>query len=54
MDNDMPEQYLMIGRFMLHPHPQNGYWLVDTGTSEAMQVFQPEMEELIKNLWRKL
>jgi hypothetical protein len=50
----MPEQYLMVGRFMLQPHQKNGYWLTDTGTSEGMQVFQPEMEKLIKDLWRRL
>ena len=48
---NMPEQYVMVGRFMLQPHPQNGYWLTDTGTSEAMQIFQPEMEQVIKKLW---
>jgi hypothetical protein len=48
---NMPEQYVMVGRFMLQPHPQNGYWLTDTGTSEGMQIFQPEMEQVIKKLW---
>ncbi|CAB4161097.1 hypothetical protein UFOVP766_29 [uncultured Caudovirales phage] len=48
---NMPEQYVMVGRFMLQPHPQNGYWLTDTGTCEAMQIFQPEMESIIKELW---
>ena len=50
---NMPEQYIMIGRFMLQPHFKNGYWLTDTGTSEAMQIFQPEMEKIIKELWGK-
>ena len=50
---NMPEQHVMVGRFMLQPHPQNGYWLTDTGTSEAMQIFQPEMEKIIKELWGK-
>lgn len=51
--SNMPEQYVMIGRFMLQPHPQNGYWLTDTGTCEGMQIFQPEMENIIKELWGK-
>ena len=50
---DMPEQHVMIGRFMLQPHPENGYWLTDTGTCEAMQIFQPEMERVIKDLWKQ-
>lgn len=50
---NMPEQYVMVGRFMLQPHPKNGYWLTDTGTSEAMQIFQPEMERVIKELWKQ-
>lgn len=54
MDDNMPEQYLMIGRFMLHPHPENGIWLTDTATGEVMQIFQPEIEQLVKELWRKL
>lgn len=53
-DDDMPKQYVMIGRFMLQPHQLNGYWLSDTGTAEAMQVFQPEMERIIKELWAQL
>ena len=50
---NMPEQHVMVGRFMLQPHPENGYWLTDTGTSEGMQIFQPEMERLIKELWKQ-
>ena len=50
---NMPEQYIMVGRFMLQPHPENGYWLTDTGTSEGMQIFQPEMERVIKELWKQ-
>lgn len=50
---NMPEQYVMVGRFMLQPHPKNGYWLTDAGTSEAMQIFQPEMERVIKELWKQ-
>lgn len=50
---NMPEQYVMVGRFMLQPHPENGYWLTDTGTSEGMQIFQPEMERVIKELWKQ-
>lgn len=51
--SNMPEQYVMVGRFMLQPHPENGYWLTDTGTCEAMQIFQPEMERVIKDLWEQ-
>ena len=50
---DMPEQYVMVGRFMLQPHHENGYWLTDTGTCEGMQIFQPEMERVIKDLWKQ-
>lgn len=53
MEKEMPQQYIMVGRFMLQPHPENGYWLTDTGTSEGMQIFQPEMERVIKELWKQ-
>ena len=52
-ESTMPEQYVMVGRFMLQPHPENGYWLTNTGTCEAMQIFQPEMERVIKDLWKQ-
>lgn len=52
-EDDLPDQHLTVGRFMLSPHPDSGYWLTDMATGEGMQVFSPLMEQMVKDLWKR-